>query len=455
MFRVHILVRFPALDEEVSAGYYGFMNERKRFVFRLRNMKIILFFLALIIPGFLVPGVLFSQSGSGDSVFAPFISQLSAETKNNLIRLSWLDSRDVRGPVYIFRSSQPFRPGPLPGNIRPTEVPYRTQSYVDETEGSGTVYYFVAASDETGRRYDILIPYSNTVSVDISGPPGEPPLSAAPEGEPPVRPSEPGIFGIEAKAEGEGVIISYRSANGNKNILLYRSVQPLRTAGDLLRAVIVQAEVRAPYTEYPVPGIPYYYAAVFEDDLIQGKVEIFPGRNATIQPVEIPPEWNRIGLPGPQRSIRSMPLPLNSVYKAGPGSDTYSEIPTPVPISPEAAKAVGDIQKAKTDPPPLKKPRAFKRDLEPPAGGEESQLRTIVQGPFLKQDWQASQTEFLRYLSLPRSSLSEARARFYLGQAYYFSGSHRAALFEFLMVQSQYPEEADDWIRAVLERITR
>jgi hypothetical protein len=133
------------------------MEKGRRFG-SLWETGIFLLFFTVIIPALVAPGVLYSQSGSGDSIFAPFISQLSVETKNNLIRLSWLDSRDVRGPVYIFRSSQPFRPGPLPGNIEPVEVPYRTQSYVDETEGSGTVHYFVAASDERGRRYDIFIP---------------------------------------------------------------------------------------------------------------------------------------------------------------------------------------------------------------------------------------------------------------------------------------------------------
>jgi hypothetical protein len=439
------------LDEEVPADYYCSMKEGYPFVSRPRKMKNTLLFLMVLIPGLWGPGFLSAQSG--DSVFAPFVSQLSAEIKNNLVRLSWLDSRDVRGPVYIFRSSQPFRPGALPENIKPLEVPYRTQSYIDETEGYGTVYYFAAASDELGRRYDILIPYNNTVSVNISGLPGDTFVPA--EAEPQTRPAEPGIFGIEAKVEGEGVIISFRLANGSKNTLLYRSVEPLRTAADLLRAVIVQPEVRTPFTDYPVPGIPYYYAAVFEDDLIQGTVEIFPGRNATALPVEIPAGGGRIGLPGPEGFIRSMPLPLISISNAVPGSDSSSEIPSPVPMGPEAAKAVGDIQKAPTAPPALKKPRAFKRDLEPPAGGEESLLRTIVQGPFAGQDWQTSQTELLRYLSLPRSKLSEARARFYLGQAYYFSGSNREALFEFLMVQSQYPEEAKGWIQAVLELIVR
>jgi hypothetical protein len=337
--------------------------------------------------------------------------------------------------------------------MKPVEVPYGTQSYIDETEGGGTVYYFAAASDELGRRYDVFIPSNNTVSVNISGPPGESPAPAM-AAERPARPAEPGISGLEARVEGEGVVISYRSPAGNRHIILYRSGQPLRTTADLLRAVIVQAGVRAPFTDYPVPGIPCYYAAVFEDDLIQGNVELVPGYNATVQAATVPPEEGGTGLAGAGRTMRAMPLPLISIYNAVPGSDSYSEIPAPEPMSPEAAKAVENIQKAKPNPPELKKPRAFRRDLEPSAGGEESVLRDIVQGPFAKQDWEASQTELLRYLSLPRSKLSEARARFYLGQAYYFSGSNRDALVEFLMVQSQYPEEANEWITAVLAGIT-
>jgi hypothetical protein len=427
------------------------MKEGCRFFSPLRKISV-LFYLLVLIRGLTAPGVLFPQSGPEDSIFAPFVSRLSAETKNNLVRLSWQDSQDARGPVYIFRSSQPFRAGPLSGDLKPVEVPYGTQSYVDETERGGTVYYFAAASDGQGRRYDVFIPYSNTIPVNTAGSSGDTftPAPAA-ETEHPIRPGESGIFGIEAKVEGEGIIISYRFADGNKNTILYRSVQPLRTTADLLRAVIVQSGVRVPFTDYPAPGISYYYAAIFEDDLIQGNVEIVPGRNATVQAAAIPPGGG-MG-PGTQGAIRSVPLPLISISNAVPGTDSYSEIPTPVPLGPEAAKAVGDIKKIKANPPALKKPRAFRRDLEPPAGGEESPLRSIVQGPFVQEDWQTCRTELLRYLSLPRSGTVEARARFYLGQVYYFSGSNREALIEFLMVQSQYPGEANEWIAAVLERI--
>jgi hypothetical protein len=408
--------------------------------------RIPLFF--LLAAGLFLPYSLFAQTDAEDAIFAPFVSQLSAEIKNNLIRLSWLDSPDVRGTVYIFRSSQPLETGRIPPNIRPLEALYGAQSYIDETEGVGTVHYFVAASDEQGRRYDIVIPHSNAISVSIAdSPEGERPVSG--EGQS-FRSVESGISSLEAKVEGEGVIISFQAPEGKKNTVLYRSIQPLRNTSDLLQALIVQSGMSSPFTDYPVPGIPYYYAIILEDELIRGNVGLFPGRNVTIQPVEIPSTAERAGLPGPEAPIRSMPLPMISVYNAVPGSDQYSAAPVITPLESGAAKAVDSLPRKKPNPPPQKKPRVFSRDLEAPAGGEEAPLRSIVQGAFIKRDWQKARDELIRYLSLPRSAPSEARARFYLAQSYYFSGDNRGALIEFLMVQSQYPGEAREWIDAAL-----
>ncbi|MDR1239768.1 MAG: hypothetical protein LBK27_06615 [Treponema sp.] len=411
------------------------------------GLRFSLFFLPAILAGLFGAAPAFSQTEPEEPVFAPFVSRLSVEVKNNLVRLSWIDSPDARGPVYIFRSAQPFETGRIPGNIRPVETPYGAQSFIDETEGAGTIHYFAAASDGLGRRYDVVIPYNNTVSVNMTGSDTENIFLTEEQN---VRPAASGVFGLEVRVEEEGVNISYRTAEEGKNTVLYRSVQPLRNTADLLRAVIVQSGPPAPFVDYPVPGIPYYYAVIFEDELVRGNVGIYPGQNATTQAVEIPPGAGRIGLSGPETPIRSMPLPLLSVYNAVPGSDRYSEIPRRTPLGPEAAKALGNIPQGSPNPPPQKKPRAFSRDLEAPAGGEESPLRIIVQGVFSQRDWQSARTELLRYLSLPRSALSEARARFYLGQTYYFSGNNREALIEFLLVQSHYPEEAKEWINAAL-----
>jgi hypothetical protein len=412
----------------------------------------------------------YAQEWEG-GVFAPFVTRLEAEAKNNLLRLSWVDSPDVRGPVFIYRSRVPIE-GAAPGaRIRPIEVPYGVQSYIDELEGAGTFYYFVAASDEGGQKYDILIPFNNSIEVAfagegpaIAGTPGPKdgkPAAAEPSGE------APALSSITARTEGNGVVITFTAPGDAQGLLLYRSVRPLRQFPDLLRAVIVQSGLSSPFTDYPVPGIPYYYAILRNEDLTRGTVTLSPGLNATISPVEVPPGKDRIGLPGAQTLIRAMPLPLISVQGAVPGSDAFLEAPLPGPLDPEVAKALGKLlpshsgagaaSPGEASPggeeekkAPSKKPRAFNQDLEIPAGGEEYTIRSIVQGPFVKRDWETGKDDLVRFLSLPRTPAVEARARFYLGQVYYFLGEYRESLLEFLRIQQDYPAEAREWIQAVL-----
>jgi hypothetical protein len=262
---------------------------------------------------------------------------------------------------------------------------------------------------------------------------------------------ETAIRGITASAEGDKVIVSFSTGEeeGGRAVL-YRSVRPLREAGDLLAAVIVQPGVTSPFTDYPVPGIPYYYAVIPEADITGGTLRIIPGINATTQSVEAAPgRREEIREPG----IRALPLPQISLQTAAPGMNAFSETPPRAELSPEAAKVLGTIPSSGNRAGPVKKPRAFNQDLETPAGGEEHILRSIVQGSFSRQEWETAGDELNRYLALPRSSLPEARARFYLGQCYYFTGAYRESLFEFLAVQPDYPAEAAEWIRSVLNQL--
>jgi hypothetical protein len=395
-------------------------------------------------------GIVAQTTSVGIPSFSPFVSGLKAETRNNLVRLSWVDSAEVRGPVYIFRSTRPFG-GTIPPELEPVEVAYGIQSYIDEFDGSGTFYYFVAASDLPEQRHDIVIPGINTIMVIFETPAEDPFLTGAGEPFP-----ELGISGLRARVEGEGVIITYNpggvSESGLKNAILYRSARPIKQPRDLLDAVIVLTGISSPYVDYPIPGLPWYYAVILEDDITGGNMGIYPGRNATGTAVEI-----TVGETpsGDSHSIRSLPLPDMSVHNAVPGSDYFSAIPNPEPLSPETIKALEGVLKAPVFPPPARKPRVFNRDLAVPAGGEDSELMHIVQDSFTRQDWRSTNTELLRYLSLPRSADTEARARFYLGQTYYFSGKYREALVEFLLFQSMYPNEAYVWIEATLTALVR
>jgi hypothetical protein len=394
---------------------------------------------SILFMALLFPGLLFAQnSGSGDEVFAPFITRFSAEVKNNLVRLSWADSPNARGPVFIYRSFRPFGEAQPISSIKPVEVSYGTGFYIDEPETGGRIYYYAAASDESGRQYDIFIPNGNSLSVVLDSA-----FTAAPPPERAVS-GGPGITGLSARLEGDGVLIDFRAPAASRSVVLYRSVQPVRQTQDLLGAVIVRPGVTPPFMDHPTPGIAYYYAAVFEDELNRGTVAINPGGNATTAAVTV--------AAGPPSRIRSAPLPRLSVTNAVPGTDVFSELKEPLPLQPGTAKALMDLKSPAQASPP-KKPRAFRRDLETPAGGDDSALMSIVQGPFMKRDWETAREELGRFLSLPRAAETEARARFYLGQAHYYSGGFREALAEFLALQSLFPDEAREWIDAVLARM--
>jgi hypothetical protein len=411
-------------------------------------------FLSLMLAFLLLPAAAFSQENgvfAGEDTFDPLVSDLKAESKNNLIRLTWEDSRDARGPVYIYRSDTPFntaRPGF--GKPPPVEVPYGVEYYIDETETTGTIYYFIAASDGDGNRYDILLPAGNSIRVDISD---------LPFSERPVLSEEPkplglhrGIYALETTVLGEEVTISFLVNFPGRDLVLYRSVQPITRTTDLLSAVIVQSGLSSPFTDYPVPGIQYYYAVIFEDELIRGRVGIYPGHNATQRPVEVKSASGRVGLPGAKADIRSMPLPLMSLNYAVPGLEGLAEAPAkPVPLSPAARQALESQRPTEPRPGPKKKPRAFSQDLDAePAAGEEQALKVIVRGYFLGEDWENSCIELRRYLSLHHTAGIAARARFYLAQSLYFSPSYGEALREFLLVKDFFPQEANEWIKASL-----
>jgi len=390
------------------------------------------------------------QGGNNTNDFVPYVSQIKVEARNNLIRLTWVDSPDARGPVYIFKSARPFS-GSVPANIRPVVVRYGEQYYVDDTDDMKNLYYFVAASDNSGRRYDLILPRINSTSLITSqaqsqlteeeiASPAQPSITAAP---PAMKPAE-GIYNLRAALDGDRVIITYEIEGPRRNAILYRSTQPVHRPQDLLNAVIVQSRITSPFIDVPVPGLSWYYALVYEDEISSGNMGIKPGFNATVSPVMIAGEQSA------ERSLRPIPLPVMTLRNTMPESLHLTEIPGQMPLSRETAGILRDTQMPGKAPLNLKRPRVFAVDLVAPTGGEESALFEIVMDYFVKFQWDTARVSLQHYLSQPRSGEIEGRARFYLGQALYYNGSYREALMEFLSFRSLNLPEANKWIDAVL-----
>jgi hypothetical protein len=369
--------------------------------------------------------------------FTAYVSQIKAESRNNLVRISWVDSPDVRGPVYIYRSARPFS-GSVPANIRPIVVKYGTQYYVDEVEDMTDLFYFVAASDVSGQRYEMIIQQINSINVNLAR--ADSGLSI-----PPVSLFEQSqiVSDIWIRRDENKIIITYASSSPGKNAVLFRSAHPISQPHDLINAVIVQSGISSPFVDTLVSGIPWYYAIIYEDDILNGDIRIRPGVNATTSAVVIYDDGTA------ENFMRPIPLPLlslNDYVSGGSLADVIKE----ETLSSASVTMLKLTQKNEKPPLELKWPRAFAMDLEAPESGEESALFQIIEDYFKQFEWESARNNLKDYLALPRTKDVEARARFYLGQALYFTGNYREALWEFLSFRSINPEEANSWIDAVL-----
>jgi hypothetical protein len=391
--------------------------------------------------------------------FATYVSQIKAETRNNLVRITWVDSPDARGPVYIYRSARPFS-GSVPVNIRPIVVRYGLQYYIDEVEDMNSLFYFVAASDLSGQRYETIIHQINSISVnlvksvepvkqtDIEQIDNEQLDIEKPEIEKSISPVS--VFeqlhvvtDIWTRREGNRVIITYTSTSPEKNAVLFRSAYPLSQPNDLINAFIVQSGISSPFIDVPVPGISWYYAIIYEDDILSGNIRIRPGFNATASAVVIHDENTA------ENFMRPIPLPgltLNNYISGGFLADVVKE----KPLSTASLNMIRLTQKNDKPPLELKWPRVFTMDLAEPQTGEESALYQILEDHFKQFEWENARNNLQEYLALPRTYDVQARARFYLGQTQYFTGNYKEALWEFLSFRSINPDEANSWIDAVL-----
>jgi hypothetical protein len=398
------------------------------------------FFLSIFTLFFALPIGIFAQGRD----HTPYVTQIKVESRNNLIRLTWVDSPDARGPVYVYKSARPFS-GSIPANIRPVVVRYGEQYYIDDSDDMQNLYYFVAASEISGQRYDIILPRINSTSLHPVQSQEEALAEAEAEKSEATEKAQ-SISNLKATQDGERVIITFNKEDSRRNAILYRSMQPIARSQDLLNAVIVQSGIGSPFVDFPVPvpGLNWYYEVIYEDEIASGNMGIKPGTNATVTPVTVTIEQPT------ERPLRPIPLPVLTLRNTVPPSYLMTEIPEQIPLSAASAKMLRDTKMPTKAPINLKRPRVFSVDLVAPTGGEESALFQIITEYFITFKWDDARVSLQHYLSLPRSKDVEARARFYLGQTLYYTGNYRESLMEFMSIRSLHLAEANKWIEAVL-----
>lgn len=388
-----------------------------------------------------------------DAVFAPFVSRIRVGVRKETVVLTWIDAEGVTGACAIYRSIEPITKESFKYAQKIATVPFGTGKYEDRVVEKGEYYYAILILGPAEKLYEVFIPFKNATAVGIEPEMTERPKTAAN----PDAPSQ--VESLNARVDGDSVVIDLSVPSLGHRLILYRGSEPIKDSAGILAASIVSIfeDSRSQITDFPVPGIDYYYAVIDEVNLKNSDVSLKPGVNSTIRPVRIASGTYRVGLPDISPMSRSLPLPylvVDSSIGTGERIGSSISLSTPANISSETEKAIdGILSGLKREEASVPETVILDEELLEPGSGEEYTLSMIVRETVKSRKWPEAISQLEKFLSLQRSQETEIRSRFYLGQAYAMSGMYRNALFSLLIAQDSNYARVKPWIEYCLKSL--
>ena len=425
---------------------------------------------------------------------APFVSRLQAKAGQSSVQLSWRTVPGFAGTHRIYRHTLEIDAATFPQAVQVGTVGAAAGAFED-FPAAGSYYYAVLLDD--GQLSLMFVPFRNKTSSPVQV------ASAAPE-----RGGATLITGLAAEVSGDAVRLSFQSSRGDRELLLFRALQPMRSGEDLTSSPLPLEAGRRDYEDFPIPGLDYYYALVDAGLFKLGKPELVAGQNSTLQPVRVPLDAGRVGLP--PAVMEEVPSPAQPASGGGrppaaaaPGA---ARVAAPSPRQPASAPASEQIAMAplrsaplpyldlgaarglSTPPLPASRPlgplarRAVEAMLrEAPAreaprlraqalpeemgaasgsasgaaeGNEDAALGSIATEYLLTGRLPEAEKGLRAFLAVPRPEAAAARARFYLGQVYYLQGKLQPAVLELLLARPRYYAAVEPWLENCLQRLS-
>ncbi len=426
-------------------------------------------FCALLLAFCLLPA-----SAQDGAVFAPYPSRLRVGVRDDKVLLSWEDSADLSLGYVIYRhrnepSSENFADAIMIG-----DAALGAESFEYAPPDDNPYYYIVLGRSESGV-YEVFIPLRNVSLVGIAAPSApsiaSSPASAtqagatgsAPTGigapAPSSAVSASAVSALSASLDGDSIVLGFKASADSGRLIVYRGTSPFSQNAAILDAVVAALVDPADtsFRDYPVPGIPYYYAILPERELLGGSIRLVPGQNATQTALSIPAGSFRVGLPTMSASSRSAPLPFLILTRTLSDANPVIQeelAPSPKALSADTQKAVNALLAAAGSSAKAERPMVtiFPEDLRS-SGGEDYALRSIIGDLFSRGSYAKAVEQLTLYLSLPRSATTGAKARFYRAQALALSGSFQEAFFDFLRAQDSFYLQSQPWMDYVLAQL--
>jgi len=407
----------------------------------MKTIKPILFITLLLAVSFPV----LSQTGDDaeNKVYAPFISRLTAEPRGTGILLTWKDAKNLKNPVYhIYESSSPINPERFIYTSEIAAVPAGREIFLYEPGDSDARFFIVLAEDE-GKLFDLFIPYRNMTMTGTSA--EQIILQEAKAAR---------ISSLMAVPDAQDILISARTTDSSRPVILFRSTEALTSRESLAEATRVRifTNETIEIKDHVVPGIPFYYALVDQKLYESGSTTLLYEGSVTMKPVTIPlEEWSSESAHSFQYASRHIPLPLLNIQLDIESGEKLPDpgLPTVVSdLNPETALALADLNLGKSV-----TPSVWRQPALLPVDRSGQALETAWVKELIEQgDWQNLIIRTEKQLKETFDSEISSRLHFYNGQAHYFSGDLEYAFMEFLTSRKGYYKESNAWMVSIYEQ---
>ncbi len=284
----------------------------------------------------------------------------------------------------------------------------------------------------------------------------------------------PEVLDLDVRRHGpDGVRIEFRPSVEDAAYAIYRRTDKIAALDDLetaIRIAVVGGD-RPVRLDHPPPGLPYHYAVVSVTRLERGEEQLVPGRNRTVNAVQVPLDERRAvapAVPRPQpRAPRRVPLPeLLVIPELETGADIDATLMSLAPSRPLRSdlKPTYDtlMQRAPEIPAERLRERHPEREREPQilqpesttneleTKGREATLARVVNARFRRGEWELAERELRSLYTVFERSEPQARTLFYLGQALYFQHRFHEAFMSFLLAEPELYREVQPWLNAVM-----
>jgi|GEM_PF-1639812 len=385
-------------------------------------------------------------------IFAPFVSGLSADAENNSVTLTWKRAPSEIKVYEIYRSTTAFSEESFESAVFVGSVSHEISVYTDYPPTTEKYYYAVLGKKDDSTLYKLFIPYRNITVAPV-----------AVETTDSIEAVAATISGISATATDDSVDVQFQSSKPNREVIIYRSSTTILDQQDLIdaSAIATITSAKQEYIDYPLGGIPYYYAVLDAELAKAGAFDFISGKNTLTDPVELPVGSQVISRDTSVKN-RITPLPylfINSSVFGNKRSEYISTInfsEAPKQLSSDISTIWSRLDKklspSKSKDKPV--PDILPSDRKTEASSNESQLSKVIHRSFPDDPgnrlaWQNAEKQLASFFNISRTKEVLTRAHYYMGQVYFFQGKYKEAFFEFIMAHDALYSEVQIWLERI------